>query len=65
MAIGNARSLDEVLQSATTELVRWRDHDCARDIRAASILLDQTMEYETANVFDPPTWSWQCSTSAG
>lgn len=53
MAIGNARPLDEALQSATTELVRWLDHDYGLDTRAASILLGQTIEYEIANVFDP------------
>jgi acetamidase/formamidase len=53
MAIGNARPLDEALQAATTELVRWLDHDYGLDIRAASILLGQTIEYEIANVYDP------------
>jgi amidase len=53
MAIGNARPLDEALQSATTELVRWLDHDYGLDTRAASILLGQTIEYEIANVYDP------------
>lgn len=53
MAIGNARPLDEALQSATTELVRWLEHDFGLDTRAASILLGQTIEYDIANVFDP------------
>ncbi len=53
MAIGNARPLDEALQSATTELVRWLDHDYGLDTRSASILLGQTIEYDIANVFDP------------
>lgn len=53
MAIGNARPLDEALQSATTELVRWLEHDYSLDTRAASILLGQTIEYDIANVFDP------------
>jgi amidase len=53
MAIGNARPLDEALQSATTELVRWLAHDYGLDTRAASILLGQTIEYDIANVFDP------------
>lgn len=53
MAIGNARPLDEALQSATTELVSWLAHDYGLDTRAASILLGQTIEYEIANVFDP------------
>jgi amidase len=53
MAVGNARPLDEALQSATTELVRWLAHDYGLDTRAASILLGQTIEYDIANVFDP------------
>jgi amidase len=53
MAIGNARPLDEALQYATTELARWLASDYGLDIRAASILLGQTIEYDIANVFDP------------
>jgi amidase len=53
MAIGNARPLDEALQSATTELVRWLAADYGLDTRTASILLGQTIEYDIANVFDP------------
>ena len=53
MTLGNARPLDEALQAATTELVRWLEHDYKLDSRAASILLGQTIEYEIGNVFDP------------
>ena len=53
MAIGNARPLDEALQYATTELLRWLAADYDLDTRAASILLGQTVEYDIANVFDP------------
>jgi amidase len=53
MAIGNARPLDQALQSATTELMRWLDSDYGLDARAASLLLGQTIEYEIANVFNP------------
>ena len=53
MALGNARPLDEALQRATTELVRWLEHDYGLDTRAASILLGQTIEYEVGNVYDP------------
>ena len=53
MAIGNARPLDEALQAATTELLRWLAHDYGLDTRAASILLGQTIQYDIANVFDP------------
>ena len=53
MAFGNARPLDEALQYATTELLRWLDADYGLDTESASIMLGQTIEYEIANVFDP------------
>jgi amidase len=53
MTFGNARPLDEALQAATTELVRWLAHDYGLDTRSASLLLGQTIEYEIGNVFDP------------
>jgi amidase len=53
IAIGNARPLDEAVQYATTELLRWLEADYGLDTEAASILLGQTIEYEIANVFDP------------
>ena len=53
MTIGNARPLDEALQAATTEMVRWLSADYGLSTRAASTLLGQTVEYDIANVFDP------------
>lgn len=53
MALGNARPLDEALQAATTEMVRWLSADYGLDTRSASTLLGQTIEYDIANVFDP------------
>lgn len=53
MGIGNARPLDEAVQYATTELLRWLEADYGLNARDASILLGQTIEYEIANVFDP------------
>ncbi len=52
-ACGNARPLDQALQHATTELTRWLVADYGLDIRAASTLLGQCIEYEVGNVFDP------------
>lgn len=52
-ACGNARPLDQALQHATTELTRWLVADYGLDIRAASTLLGQVIEYEVGNVFDP------------
>jgi acetamidase/formamidase len=53
IALGNARPLDQALQHATTELMRWLEDDYGLDKRAASILLGQTIRYEIGNVYDP------------
>ena len=50
--IGNARPLDQALQHATTEMVRWLG-EYGFDITAASHLLGQTVRYDIGNVFDP------------
>lgn len=53
MTVGNARPLDQALQHATTEMVRWLGEDYGLDVRAASLLLGQAVRYEVGNVFDP------------
>ena len=53
MTAGNARPLDQALQHATTEMVRWLQEDFGLDARAAHILLGQCVEYDVGNVFDP------------
>ncbi len=50
---GNARPLDQALQHATTEMMRWLARDWNLDTVAASTLLGQCVEYEVGNVFDP------------
>lgn len=50
---GNARPLDQALQHATTEMVRWLERDYGLDVIAASTLMGQAVEYEIGNVFDP------------
>lgn len=50
---GNARPLDQALQHATTEMVRWLERDWTLDLVAASTLLGQCVEYDVGNVFDP------------
>jgi acetamidase/formamidase len=50
---GNARPLDQALQHATTEMVRWLGQDYGLDLVAASALLGQCVEYDVGNVFDP------------
>jgi amidase len=52
-AVGNARPLDQALQHATTEMLRWLVDDSGLDPLGASTLLGQCVEYEVGNVFDP------------
>jgi acetamidase/formamidase len=51
--VGNARPLDQCVQHATTEMLRWLQEDYALDPLGASILLGQCVEYDMGNVFDP------------
>lgn len=53
MAAGNARPLDQALQHATTELLKWLREDFTLDYSAASVMLGQTIKYDVGNVFDP------------
>jgi acetamidase/formamidase len=52
-ALGNARPLDQALQHATTEMLRWLQADYALGYSEASLLLGQCVRYEIGNVFDP------------
>ena len=52
-AVGNGRPLDQAVQHATTEMLRWLNEDYALDARGASLLLGQCVEYDLGNVFDP------------
>jgi amidase len=52
-AVGNARPLDQAVQHATTEMLRWLREDYVLDARGASLLLGQCVEYDLGNVFDP------------
>ena len=51
--VGNARPLDQALQHATTEMLRWLQDGFGLDELAAHILLGQCVEYDVGNVFDP------------
>jgi acetamidase/formamidase len=53
ITVGNARPLDQALQHATTEMLRWLQKGFGLDDNAAHILLGQCVEYEVGNVFDP------------
>jgi amidase len=51
--VGNARPLDQAVQHATTEMLRWLQQDFGLDAVGASILLGQCVEYDLGNMFDP------------
>ena len=50
---GNARPLDQAVQHATTEMLRWLQSDYGLDPLGASLLLSQSVEYDLGNIFDP------------
>lgn len=50
---GNARPLDQCVQHATTEMIRWLVDDYGLDPVGAHILMGQTVEYDLGNIFDP------------
>lgn len=51
--VGNARPLDQALQHATTEMIKWLGQDYHLDVGSASTLLGQSVAYDLGNVFDP------------
>jgi amidase len=53
MAVGNARPLDQAVQHATTEMVRWLQDDLGLDPHGAQVLMGLVVEYDLGNVFDP------------
>ena len=52
LTAGNARPLDQCVQHATTEMVRWLN-DLGLEGNAPHILLGQCVEYDMGNVYDP------------
>jgi amidase len=52
-AVGNARPLDQAVQHATTEMLRWLQDSYGLDATSASLLLGQCVRYDLGNVFDP------------
>ena len=51
--VGNARPLDQAVQHATTEMVRWLQEDYGLDAVGANILMGQCVAYDLGNIFDP------------
>lgn len=52
-AVGNARPLDQAVQHATTEMLRWLRDDFGMDPVGAHTLMGQCAEYDVGNVYDP------------
>ncbi len=50
---GNARPLDQCLQHATTEMVKWLQTDYGLDAHGAQILMGQAVKYDLGNIYDP------------
>ena len=51
--VGNARPLEQAVQHATTEMLRWLTTDYGLSIAEASTLLGQCVEYDLGNIYDP------------
>ena len=50
---GNVRPLDEAIQHATSEMLRWLTQDYGISQPDANILIGMYVEYDIGNVFDP------------
>ncbi len=51
--VGNARPLEQGLQHATSEMLRWLESDYGLTWVSASHLLGMAVRYDVANVFNP------------
>jgi len=51
--VGNARPLDQAVQHATTEMLRWLQQEYGGDALAANLLMAQCVRYDLGNIFDP------------
>jgi acetamidase/formamidase len=51
--VGNARPLDQCVQHATTEMLRWLQTEYGLEPAAANLLMGQCVEYDLGNIFDP------------
>ena len=51
--VGNARPLDQCVQHATSEMLRWLQEEYQIDPLGANLLMGQSVEYDLGNIFDP------------
>ena len=53
MAVGNARPLDQCVEHASTEMIRFLEEDYGLTTREAHVLMGEAVEYAMGNMFDP------------
>ncbi|NWG18554.1 MAG: acetamidase/formamidase family protein [Chloroflexi bacterium] len=51
--LGNARPLDQAVQHATTEMLKWLQADYGLTMREANLLMGCCVEYDLGNMYDP------------
>ncbi len=51
--VGNARPLDQCVQHATSEMLRWLQEDFQLDSLSANLLMGQCVRYDLGNIYDP------------
>lgn len=51
--VGNARPLDQCVQHASSEMLRWLGESYGLDLTRASLLMGQAVRYDLGNIFDP------------
>jgi acetamidase/formamidase len=50
---GNARPLDQCVQHASSEMLRWLEQGYGLDPQHGSLLMGQCVRYDLGNIFDP------------
>ena len=53
MAVGNARPLDQCVEHASTEMIRFLEEEYGLTTREAHLLMGEAVEYDMGNMFDP------------
>jgi acetamidase/formamidase len=51
--VGNARPLEQAVQHATTEMLRWLQGSYGLSAREAGLVLGYCVEYDVGNMYDP------------
>ncbi len=51
--VGNARPLEQAVQHALSEMIRWLQEDYGLDMAVSSMILGQVAEIDLGNIFNP------------